>query len=297
MADRFDIVGIGCAAVDDLFYVDRYPSPDSKTRANRSERKIGGLTAAALLAAARLGSRCAFAGLLGKDELSKAVEDEFATYGVSTEHVVRRSDASPVRAVVIVAGASRTLVYDPTAPVGADVSGPGEEVIANAKVLFVDHIGIDGGNRAVEIASRHRIPIVADFEEEVGAAMEKVDHLVLCESFAMRLTGASDACQAAKALWSEHRAAVVVTRGAEGCVFIGSDQPAKIHEQAAIPVEATDTTGCGDVFHGAYSCSLARGDSIAERIAYATSAAACRAATGRFPSPQDVASMLRRLAT
>ena len=50
---RFDVLGIGCVAVDDLFYVDNYPPADSKIKARRSERKCGGLTGTALVAAAQ----------------------------------------------------------------------------------------------------------------------------------------------------------------------------------------------------------------------------------------------------
>jgi sugar/nucleoside kinase (ribokinase family) len=38
-----------------------------------------------------------------------------------------------------------------------------------------------------------------------------------------------------------------------------------------------DTTGCGDVFHGAYASALARGLSLAERVRFAAAAAALKA--------------------
>ena len=48
-----DILGLGGVAVDDLLYVDGYPPADSKTPVARRERQCGGLTATALVAAAR----------------------------------------------------------------------------------------------------------------------------------------------------------------------------------------------------------------------------------------------------
>ena len=72
----FDVLGLGCAAVDDLLYVDVYPkTADVKVRVRRRERQCGGLTATALVAAARLGSRCAYAGILGGDENSQFILD------------------------------------------------------------------------------------------------------------------------------------------------------------------------------------------------------------------------------
>jgi len=51
----FDVLGVGVAAVDDILWVEAYPPPDSKVRVVRRERHPGGLTATALVAAARLG--------------------------------------------------------------------------------------------------------------------------------------------------------------------------------------------------------------------------------------------------
>ena len=55
----WDVLGLGCVAVDDLLYVPSFPEPDSKMRVRRRERQGGGLTGNALVAAARLGGRCA----------------------------------------------------------------------------------------------------------------------------------------------------------------------------------------------------------------------------------------------
>ncbi len=66
MVERFDILGLGCTAVDDLIYVESYPAADSKVRIRRRERQGGGLTGTALVAAARMGARCQYAGGLGE---------------------------------------------------------------------------------------------------------------------------------------------------------------------------------------------------------------------------------------
>ena len=54
MDQRIDVLGLGCAAVDDLLYVDAYPAPDSKAPVRGRERHCGGLTFTALVAAARM---------------------------------------------------------------------------------------------------------------------------------------------------------------------------------------------------------------------------------------------------
>ena len=68
---QFDILGLGCTAVDELLYVPSFPAADEKVKVERSLSRCGGLTGVALVAAARLGARCAYAGCLGTDEFSQ----------------------------------------------------------------------------------------------------------------------------------------------------------------------------------------------------------------------------------
>src|ERR1043165_5224 len=92
---QFDVLGLGCAAVDDILYVEQYPRADAKVRVLRRERHCGGLTATALVAAARLGAKCAFAGTLGFDEGSEFVLETMWRESIDVRHAVRRKDAGP----------------------------------------------------------------------------------------------------------------------------------------------------------------------------------------------------------
>src|SRR6516165_9872135 len=101
-AAALDILGLGCVAVDDLLYVASYPPADAKVPVRHRERQCGGLTATALVAAARLGARCAFAGVLGDDDDSRFVTAALERNGIDTTHVIRRSEARPIRSTIIV---------------------------------------------------------------------------------------------------------------------------------------------------------------------------------------------------
>lgn len=282
MSARFDILGIGCVAVDDLVYIDAFPQADAKMRVKRRERQFGGLTGTALVAAAKLGGQCAFAGLLGDDEFSRMVEANFVAYGIDVSGVIRKEGASPVHSVIIVAeqGHSRNIFFDDSAPTGADPSGPNEQMIRDSKVLFLDYIGVEGGIRAAKIARQAGIPIVADLEDNNEPDFDNlvglVDHLVLCEEFAERITGKTHPSECAEALMCPGRDTVVITSGARGATFLTFDEPAP-RRQPAYAVDVVDTTGCGDVFHGAYALALARGHTAEERVRFATAAASLKA--------------------
>ena len=283
MTPRFDVLGLGVVAVDDLLYVEEYPPADAKIEVKRRDRQCGGLTATALVAAARLGSRCAYAGVLGDDDLSLFVIERLRGEGIDLSHLVKEEGASPVHSIIVVDGRrnTRNIFYDVKGAVGAHPSRPEAEVIRSARILFVDHYGTEGMIRAARIARDAGIPVVADIENDAVPRFQDllglVDHLIVSREFAARLTGTTDGAGAARALCQGGREAAVVTAGLEGSWYVTREDPDHPVHQPAFPVEAVDTTGCGDVFHGAYASALARGAGMRERVRFAAAAAAIKA--------------------
>jgi sugar/nucleoside kinase (ribokinase family) len=281
MTRSFDIVGLGCAAVDDLFCVPSYPPPDAKVQIRRRERQGGGLTATALVAAARLGSHCAYAGVLGDDDLSQFLRQRFQREGVDVSLIRHRPDARPIHSIIVVDERTQTrnIFYDLEDVYGAEPGWPDETIIRSTGALVVDHFGVEGMTWAARIAREAGVPVVADFErgEMPGFAglLALVDHLIVSRAFAATLTGDSDPAKAAAKLWHDDRKAVVVTAGEEGCWYVLTGQPPR--HQPAFQVRTVDTTGCGDVFHGAYASALVRGLANPKIMRFASAAAAIKA--------------------
>ena len=134
--------------------------------------------------------------------------------------------------------------------------------------------------RAARIARAAGIPVVADLESSrfprFAELLGLADHPILSAQFACEITGATSPAAAAANLWRKDRAAVVVTCGVEGCWFLDGANKRPEHFPA-FRVKAIDTTGCGDVFHGAYAAALARGLPMIERIRLASATAAIKA--------------------
>ena len=301
---HWDVLGIGCVAVDDLHYVEAYPAPDAKVRVRKRERHCGGLTATALVTASRLGARCAFAGVLGDDEDSRFVLDALAREGVDVDPSVRRSSARPIRSTVLIDEThhTRTIFYDLAGTVGADTESPPADVITSARVLLIDHYGVEGMTRAARIAREAGVAVVADFEhhEWPGFAdlLALVDHLLVARPFAEQRTGTSSPEEAVARLWDAGRQLVAVTDGSAGCWYRDAGSPARVIHQPAFAVPVRDTTGCGDVFHGAYAAALARGVGADQRIRFASAAAALKATRGGgqagIPTRDEVERVLTR---
>lgn len=282
VSQSIDVLGLGCTAVDDILYVPHYPPADGKIEVRLRERHCGGLTATALVAAARSGARCAFAGTMGRDAESQFVLGVLNGEGIETREVVTRRNAGPIHSVIVVDENRRTrnIFYEASQALGADARLPAKSVILSARVLLVDRFGIPGMIRAARIARAAGIPVVADFESHrlprFAELLALVDHLIVSRAFACLLTQARSPQAAAIKLSRDERKVVVVTCGAAGCWYFEPSMRKPAH-LPSFPVEAIDTTGCGDVFHGAYAAALARNLPLPERLRWASAAAAIKA--------------------
>lgn len=281
----FDVLALGSLAVDDVLYLEHFPRPDEKITVTRRIRRCGGLAGTALLAAARFGARCAYAGWFGDDELCRFIGERLRAEGIDLSHAPPWPGGGVVHSTVLVDPIRHTrtvLAYRTGEPGPAD-DAPPLQVIRDGKVLLIDHHGLRGTLRAARAAAEAGIPIVADFERNAGPLLAEilplVDHLVVGLRFARRWLDESDLdpADAVRRLWNPRRKAVVITHGEHGCHYRGWDDD-EVRHRPAYRVAARDTTGCGDVFHGVYAALLARGATLEERIRLATAAAALRAA-------------------
>jgi sugar/nucleoside kinase (ribokinase family) len=242
------------------------------------------MSAIALITAARLGCACAYAGVLGREELSDFAAAQMHGEGVNLKHLARRAGVRPIHSVIIIDSkrGSRNIFFDISGVVGAAMDWPPAAVIESARVLFADWFSVPGMIRAARVARRAGIPVVADFEQPgvpgFPALLALPDHLIVSESFAARVTGAAEPRRALRKLWKKHHQLVAVTSGAKGCWYLSAENPARPRHQPAFKVNVVDTTGCGDVFHGAYAAALARGMNVHDRIRFAAATAALKAA-------------------
>jgi sugar/nucleoside kinase (ribokinase family) len=101
--------------------------------------------------------------------------------------------------------------------------------------------------------------------------------VIVSRDFALKFTGMLEVNTAAQSLWTPSRQAIVVTCGKDGCWYLTRRDPKRAVHLPAMKVETVDTTGCGDVFHGAYAAALVQGRDIPEAVRYATIAAGIKA--------------------
>ncbi|MGD8804840.1 MAG: PfkB family carbohydrate kinase [Chloroflexota bacterium] len=289
-----DVLCVGVAAYDLIFTVDTHLVEDVKMDASALTRCGGGPAANAAATICRLGHSAAFAGYLGRDPFGDENLRELAEAGVRTD-LVRRGDwSTPLSAVMVKPNGSRSLVNyrDPAGhlPLGSlDLAQ-----IQPGIILFDGHEPVISSSLAMT-ARQRGIPIILDAGSARQGAVElasQCDHLVCALKFALDYTGAGNAEQALEAL-AGLAPTVVITLGDRGLIWRKGQTGGR---QAAFAVDAVDTTGAGDVFHGAYAVSLVEGMAWEAALRFASAAAAlCCGRVGArlgIPSRAEVESFL-----
>lgn len=292
---ELDVLCVGHACWDLAFRVSHHPAADEKMFAEEFVSCGGGPAANAAMAAARLGCRAGFAGVLGNDSWGDMHVREFLREGVCLDLLKRGTDPTPLAAVLVKTDGSRAVVNSKgdnrfLSADALDLSGVSPKVI-----LF------DGHEPALSpalarTAKERGIPTVLDagsVHAGTRALADKVDFLVCSERFAWEWTEQYDPSVAAGRL-AGLAPSVVVTLGSKGLVWKNRDGAGRT---PAFQVDAVDTTGAGDVFHGVFTAGIALGWTWEKTLQFANAAGAlaCTKFGGRpaIPTMDEVKTFLR----
>lgn len=275
---RAAICVLGSANMDLVAFVDRSPSPGETVTGRSYEQLPGGKGANQALAAARAGGDVRMVGAVGADPFGEAIRAVLAADGVDTSglataetatgtaHIVVDGDGT--NAIVVIPGANgtvRELTDDHRAAIDAadtlllQLELPLELVVAAAR--YARSVGV-----RVVLTPAPVLPLPPEL-------LSAVDLLVPNEHEAARLTGLSDPRAAAQALLDGGVAAVTVTLGERGSLYLARGESAPVVEPA-VPVRAVDTTAAGDTFAGCLAVALSEQRPLREALARASAAAA-----------------------
>ena len=280
---RLLMVGMSC--LDQLWQVERFPPTGSRTPATAYRTHGGGPAATAAVTAARLGASVSLWSVHGDDANGQLLRAELERYGVDVSGVETVSGGiTPVSAVLVAPGGER-FIFPYRDPKLADTGEDWTEDWAGNDLADFDGVLVDTryprlSERVLAEAARLGIPSVGDFADASHWHLSgSVSHLIASEECAQGVCTDlwdADALEPALARLRQFEGqTVAVTLGAKGFVYDAGSGMRRI-PAPAVPV--LDTTGAGDVFHGAYTYALARGldaDGCA-RFATATAALSCR---------------------
>ena len=255
----------------------------------------GGPVSTGLVTMAKLGANVGYIGKAGDDQWGDFIIGEYKRYGVDISHItVEKGKTSPCVVVLVQAGTGeRVFLPIPTDLSPLKLMESDAEYIADSRMLFISGEE-DSAVEAAQIAKRHGIPVLLD-GVVVGKLENLVDMAVCGQEMAYRVTRTRDPQDAIAKLPSEGCGVVGITLGDKGSIFRTEK---RVIEQRAFSVSVADTTGAGDVFHGALAFGFLQSWGLEEatEFASAVSAMKCTRLGGRsgIPSLEEALSFLKQ---
>jgi ribokinase len=281
--ETFDVVGIGCNAVDYLCLMDRFPIEDEKMPVERIEMQGGGNVATALVAVTRLGGRAAYHAVIAEDHNRDGILQAFKRENVNTDHIKIKEGNNPLAIIFInrMSG-SRTIMYSKR---NVPIFQPDEvnrDLIRHSKAMLIDFDFPEAVLVATKTAREMNVPVVVDAEKPSPFAariLGNCTHVIASRGFAQYFTGIENETAEETlldALSGRLKSPFVcITFGERGALAFDREMN-RTFRQEAFKVETLDSTGAGDVFHGAFAFFMSRGYALEEVLRYSAACAACK---------------------
>ncbi len=253
------IIGIGANVFDILYTVDTYPTEDTKTRAKSVKECGGGPCATGLVAASKLGASCGFIGNYTNDSAGEFLKNDFRKYGVDISYMTLKSGYSSFCSVLWLAGdtASRTCVFYRGDVPPTEIDEASTKAIADAEILMIDGNDMKAAIEGAKVAKANATKVLYDaggLYEGVENLLPYADILIPSEEFAIGHTKAKTAEEAAEILYEKYSPEIVViTQGKNGGIIYDGKT---VEKYPVFLVDAVDSNGSGDVFHGAFAFAV-----------------------------------------
>ena len=295
----FDVVGFGLNSIDFVTLLPGFPAPNSKMEMTYFYPHGGGQVATAMVTCARLGLKTRYIGKVGGDAWGELALTGIRDEGVDVSAVTIEEEAKNQSAIVLVTQefGERTILWQRDKRLLYSQDELPRQAICSGKILHIDGHDIQAALTAVRWARAEGIVTVMDadrIDEATGELIRQIDFLITSSTFPGRFTGIDDLSEALVALQAWTGGFVGATLGPEGAVAMVGGSPVYYD---GLAVEAVDTTGAGDVFHGAFIYGLVRGWTIDEVFIFANAVAGlkCRKPGGRSaPSLSEVEAYLEQ---
>ncbi len=280
---------LGYACLDHRFWVMEFPPRRARTPASAYRVDLGGPGAVGAVAVARLGGAAYLIGRRGDDAAGEEVEARLRAEAVDTSAFRSFAGVStPVSGILVEPGGERHIFPYAGAGLPDDAEWIPLDALQTVQAVLVDSRWPAAAARLAAAARRRELPVVLDLDQDSPEAWRLITmatHVIADEEVAAARGGVDSVIEGI----TTHGSWGAVTLGAGGVVHSGGRLP-------AFRITARDTTGAGDVFHGAFALALAEGRDEAYALTFASAAGAQRCALAEVPRRSDVIELLRDLA-
>jgi sulfofructose kinase len=279
-----DIIGLGLATLDILIRLSDLPTWNHGVGCSAVGLDGGGPVGTACVAAARLGARVGFVGTAGDDQLAEIKIQSFREDNVDLSCLRRRNGPEDQVVIVYVNQDTGERIFSGLHGFNRkslQVDELDQSYITSASYLHLDGTHPEAAQQAARWMHAAGKLVSLDCAKSDGVSVwgklrdlvPYTDILICGSGFGRALTGHTDLWQAGEAMLSLGPKIVVQTEGKDGSYTLSADE--RFHTPA-FDVAVLDTTGAGDVFHGAYLVGLLHGWDLRTAAAFATAVAALK---------------------
>ncbi|MGI8991973.1 MAG: carbohydrate kinase family protein [Bryobacteraceae bacterium] len=301
MKPEFDVVGVGLNATDTLLIVPHFPAYGGKVPFHDEILSPGGQVASAMVACAKLGLRTKYIGTVGDDERGRIQMESLRNSGINLDHLQLRVGCPNQSAYIIIdqSTGERTVFWSRPDCLALDPDGIAPAQIACARLLHIDGHDTPAVERAARIARENGIPVTVDVDtiyHGFDRVLPYVDYLIASSEFPIRWTNQEDPFRALEAIQKEYGMRVAaMTLGSHGSLALCEG---RFVYSPAYVVNCLDTTGAGDVFHGAFCYAVLQDMALGEALDFSNAMAAlnCTAigARGGIRGIEDARQLMAR---
>jgi sulfofructose kinase len=296
-----DVVGVGLNATDTMLVVPHFPAYGGKVPFLSETYSPGGQVATAMVACAKLGLSAKYIGTIGDDERGRIQMESLRGSGINLDHVQQRHNCPNQSAYIVIdqSTGERTVFWSRPDCLRITPEQITPEQITCASLLHIDGHDTAAVEHAARIARDHRIPVTVDVDT-IYPGFERVlplvDYLIASSEFPARWTRIDDPFKALAAIQDEHRMPVAaMTLGAHGAL---ARAEGRYFYSPGFVVDCVDTTGAGDVFHGAFCYSVLQKMPLAEALEFSNAMAALNCtgtgARGHIAANNEIRHLIER---
>jgi sulfofructose kinase len=294
-----EIIAVGMTCYDHVVVVPSLSEVAGGCRALKVTCLGGGVAATAGVAARSLGARVQLWARVGSDPQGEFLIDGLRRRGMDTSQLQVVDGARTAVSTVLVEESTgeRCFLYYPGEGMEEGWEPPDYPRIDRCRAIIVDGRWPGVCLAAARRARSHAVPVIADVghpSDEETEILKLADYPVVSEVAFAGLSDGRSIDGFADELLAGNAAAVVLTRGARGLWF--KERDGRAQELGAFCVEAVDTTGAGDIYHGAFAFAIGQGRAAPAAAEFAAAAAAfsCTAlgCRGAVPTIADVERLL-----
>lgn len=268
---------VGLSTIDVVYCVDKFPAPNTKVAAQSQDVFVGGPATNAAIAYAHLGGEASLVSGIGRHALADVIRKEAEARSIRHIDLSPAFDQPPaISSISVDAAGRRNVISANGARIAAAAAEVDERALEQARVVLVDGHFMPACQAWAAAAHARGVPVVLDggsWKEGTEELLTNVAIAICSADF--RPPGCSNEEKTVRYLKQRGVKHVAITHGAEPVLFESGSSSGTLR----VPqVEAVDTMGAGDIFHGAFCFFASIGHGFVEALAEAAQIASesCR---------------------